>query len=90
MNKQRPSQRELRTQMILRSDRTMLKFAASVLKVISNAVAILWLVLTFIAVRNGGEAQILLFAVAIPVLLFWLLGLYATRIVTWMTKDYPK
>jgi hypothetical protein len=41
-------------------------------------------------IKGAGEARILLAAIAIPVLLLWLLGRYACRLVNWMTEDYPQ
>jgi cobalamin synthase len=81
-----------RIQETLFMDRKLGLLAANALRVISNAVAMLWLVLMAIAllIKGADEARIILAAIAIPVLLLWLLGRYAYRLVDWMTKDYPK
>jgi hypothetical protein len=85
-----PTSRELRTQAILRSDRTLLTMTAAALSWIGNAVAILWLILLVIVIaNNAGDGQVLVGLAAIPVLLFWVIARSAPRLVRWVTKDYP-
>ena len=61
--------------------------AASALRVIGNAAVILWLVLAIFAPLNiAGKGKAIVAVMAIPVLLLWLLGRNAYRLVDWMTK----
>jgi hypothetical protein len=55
--------------------------AARALRMIGNAAVILWFVLVIFAPLNiAGEGKEIAAIMAIPVLLLWLLGRYASRL----------
>jgi hypothetical protein len=90
VKKREPTQRDLRTRAILRSDRTLLIILARVLAWAGNAAVIIWLVLfTIVTFTKAGDGQVLVAVLAIPVLLFWLAARSLPRLVAWMTRDYP-
>jgi hypothetical protein len=85
-----PSRREKRRLAILRSDRMALTLLASAVRFTSNMVVLVWLGLLILVMKNdAGDGQTLVGVLAIPVLLFWLLGRVSPRLAAWLTRNYP-
>ncbi len=82
---------EGRIKKLLRKDRRFFERISPVVTWLANALVVVWLCLTVVALLKTGadEARLMLLVGVIPVALFWLLSRAGRSMLAWARENYP-